>query len=372
MKNETRGGMSFQGAKMSRGPDGPCSPTAFTIWEVAVVVLVIFCTLSIVLPHFGGVREAARRMSCTNNLKQIGLAIHVYEQANNMIPPGTISAGKPTAPGNQYDILAEAAETGPGFQGTSFLLGIMPFIEGDPIAKDWQYDQGISSSAANEHGMSNLKIARMDVEGFYCPTRRHGLRKEDSVMMLAPSWTGGGTDYGGCAGRHAAFTNQTGYNLCDATMRYEPEFQPQDKQGNPVDNAPEKRWGILGRVNVGTRLDEIADGTSNTIMTGELQRITDVTPCSKDGWAIGGPCTLFTTGAYVALDGKTTKNVAPPEAGKLLNNKFWGSPGSAHPSGANFGLGDGSVRFISNSIDSRVFALLGSMADGVPLGDDMP
>ena len=57
------------------------------------------------------------------------------------------------------------------------------------------------------------------------------------------------------------------------------------------------RWGIFGRVNVSTRFGEIRDGLANTILTGELQRITDLTPRSKDGWVIGGPATLFTTGA---------------------------------------------------------------------------
>ncbi len=117
----------------------------------------------------------------------------------------------------------------------------------------------------------------------------------------------------------------------------------------------------------GTTFGEIRDGLSNTIMTGELQRITDLTPASKDGWAIGGPATLFTTGAMFARSGTTLLNVAPPAAGSLMNNGFFGSPGSDHPGGVNFGLADGSVEFLSTSIDPNVFALLGSMADGEPI-----
>ncbi len=100
-------------------------------------------------------------------------------------------------------------------------------------------------------------------------------------------------------------------------------------------------------------------------MTGELQRITDFTPGSKDGWAIGGPATLFTTGALFRYDGGKLEPVADPKRGKLLNNHFFGSPGSDHAGGAHFGLADGSVRFITDSIDPRVFALMGSMADGI-------
>ena len=67
----------------------------------------------------------------------------------------------------------------------------------------------------------------------------------------------------------------------------------------------------------------------------------------------------------MSFDGTAVTNVAPPTTGSLSNNMFWGSPGSDHSGGANYGMGDGSVRFLSTSMDPNVFALLGSMADGV-------
>ncbi len=183
-------------------------------------------------------------------------------------------------------------------------------------------------------------------------------------MMLSPAWTGGGTDYGGCAGRHAAFSLATGYNLCDASMHYTPEFV--SEQIKNKDDTEAMRWGIFGRVNVSTKFGEIKDGSSNTIMTGELQRFTDVQPISRDGWVIGGPCTLFTTGAMVkpATAGGVKTVVPVDSGGKLMNNKFFGSPGSEHAGGGNFGMADGSARFIAETIDPRIFALMGSMADG--------
>ena len=368
LKNIQNGCTPFRDVKMSRDICGPCASSAFTVWEVVVVAIVIFVSLSIVFPHVSGVREAARRMSCMNQLKQMGLALHNYANANQMFPPGTICASDPMPPSNQYDVWSEAGRKEPGYHGTSFLLQILPFMEHQAILEAWDFSRGVGATSLpkdskNSDQYSNRQLAGMDIKGLYCPSRRHDLRPGEHVMMLDPSWTGGGTDYGGCAGRHAAFTNQTGYNLCDATMYYEPDFRPKDKEGHVVEETPEKRWGIFGRVNIGTTFANITDGCGQTIMTGELQRLTDITPGSKDGWAIGGPATLFTTGALVIVDGQTTRNVVPPESGTPLSNKFWGSPGSDHPGMANFGMADGSVHAISVRIDPSVFALLGSMAD---------
>ena len=343
----------------------------FTLWELLVLIVVVGFLLMLMCPLQVPSIETARRMACTNYLKQIGLALHNYAWANKAFPPGTVCTSAPIQPANQYDVLAEAGQTGPGHRGTSFLLAILPYIEANDLAKAWRNGYGISDTTVVQ-GHSNFSLASTDIPSLYCPSRRSGIRPGiDDAMMLSPEWKGGGTDYGGCAGRHAAFTKETGYNLCDATMFYEPNFYPApftDKK----DDAVDKRWGVFGRVNVGATFKDMRDGTSHILMTGELQRITDATPHSKDGWAIGGPATLFTTGALVHFDGKTVENIGSPKSiyDTMSNNHFYGSPGSDHANGANYGIADGSVRFISTSMDPKIFALLGSMADGETLPDD--
>lgn len=346
---------------------GRQSRDGFTWKDLLVVIVVSGVMIFLLLPAISRPREANRRNQCRNNLKQIGLALHNYAQANRVLPPGTICGTDPIQPGNQYDVWKEAGEIGKGFHGTSILLRIKPFIEGDGIAEAWANGRrgtiaNCWSPAANAGTKNLLGPAAKDTDGYYCPTRRSGLRTEDHQMMLASWWPGGGTDYGGCAGRHAAFTLDTGYNLCDASTYYSPNYYP--KPFNAENDSDDRRWGIFGRVNISTKFDEIPDGTSYTIMTGELQRITDTTPGSKDGWAVGGPATLFTTGAMFSYHNGKLTCVDDPATGKLMNNRFFGSPGSEHSGGAHFGLADGSVQFISEEIDPTVFALLGSMADG--------
>jgi type II secretory pathway pseudopilin PulG len=355
-----------------------CRRLGFTRKELLIVILVIGVLIGLLIPAVQSVREQSRRFYCLNQVMQINLAQLNYEQVNKHFPAGTICSTSPQKPGDQYDVWGEAGRTGSKNHGTSFLLAILCFVEEEETLKTWASGKahsgttaGCWSPAANVGTEAEPGPAMINIQTFYCPSRRNGLRPQDGPMMLSPAWTGGGTDYGGCAGRHAAFRLDTGYNLSDATMQYDPGFCPEPFKGKDND-TPEKRLGIFGRVNTGTIFKEIIDGGSNTISIGELQRITDHRPESKDGWSVGGPATLFTTGALARLEEDENFVIfeSSPEEGKLSNNGFFGSPGSDHVHGANYGFGDGSARILSTSMDPTTFALLGSMADGEPISSD--
>jgi prepilin-type N-terminal cleavage/methylation domain-containing protein/prepilin-type processing-associated H-X9-DG protein len=343
----------------------------FTWPELVVSLIVIAVLVALVLPAIQAAREKARRNNCANNMKQIGLAIHNYAQANRVFPPGTICTTGPIAPHNQYDVWAEATQTGSGAQGTSFLLRILPYMGPSQrsVYKSWNYSAG--GVGLNAGVQSAPGPAATDIPEFYCPVRRYGLRPQDKALLPATWWPGGGTDYGGCVGRHVAYdTSGPSHNVLDAGAPNAIVFDPGVTVANPVyqltDDGAKRRWGIFGRVNVGTTFGEIKDGTSNTIMTGELQRITvanagygGINNLSHDGWAVGGDATGFTMGyggPSVKINGQPTP---------LMNNGLFQSPGSDHAGGANFGMADGSVTFLPAAVDQNIFALLGSMADVV-------
>jgi prepilin-type processing-associated H-X9-DG protein len=324
-----------------------------------VVITIIGILIALLLPAVQAAREAAKRISCSNNLKQISLALHNYGQSNKVFPPGTIMT---TSTGGTfpYYVSTEAGNTaGAGRHRTSVLLRILPFIEARSFANLWNYKTNV---------LGNSGLASRDIHGFYCPSRRTQVRPGiDSDILLVPAWTGGGTDYGGCVGRYAPFKNSTTQESDPANAICVPNFYPPpftaSNDGSGV-NDPQ-RWGIFGRVNISTSFAEVRDGLSNTICTGELQRLTDPafgTARSHDGWAVGGSSTLFSTGCMAY------GNNFVASGGQMMNNNYFGSPGSQHPGGANVGMGDGSVRFMYDTFDARTFALMGSMDDSVPLG----
>ncbi len=343
--------------------------SAFTLVELLVVITIIGILISLLLPAVQAAREAARRMQCTNQLKQIGLALHNYASANRVFPPGVI-----TSTTNIADPWKDAT-VGEGGHGTSFLLRLLPYIEMDTIFKQWDFGTSVSGNTA-AHTNATTKVvystpaAILEIRTLYCPTRRSAFRSgTDTVMMLDTStssvWTGGGTDFGGCAGR---------LDWALQTMSFNPGYSKAGTTPFPANfsdgTSLSKCWGIFGQVNMSTSFGAIRDGTSNTLMTGELQRITtqpasgDTTRnsstgpvISHDGWAVGGDATLFSTGVLSATSGSTSQ----------MNNGWFASPGSDHNGTINYGMGDGSVRSLSVSTSAEVFALLGSMSDSLPV-----
>jgi hypothetical protein len=212
------------------------------------------------------------------------------------------------------------------------MLLVLPFVESSALYGSWDFTRSVAGNAA---------AAQTDVSTYYCPSRRDGLRERDRPFALDPSWTGGGNDYGGCLGSGNGFKN-TGHHRFG-------------KDAARLWNA-DRHIGIFSP-NSKTRFRDIQDGTSKTLAIAELQRLQDPEidqRRSYDGWAVGGQPTLFTT----AMD----ENGFYQTGG--INNGFFEAAGSEHPGGANVGLADASVQFLSENTRTDVIFYLGSMHDG--------
>ena len=336
------------------------SPRAFTLVELLVVIAIIGILIALLLPAVQAAREAARRMQCTNNLKQIGLALHGYAQAHGVFPPGcVVSLGGP----HTYDPFNEAANPGAvaGSHGTSWMLMILSYVEQESLFARWDFSKNV---------VNNAMVAQTDIPGFYCPSRRNCIRPQDMVRpgpgisrgrMVGDSptssyWTAGGTDYGGCLGATNGWDDAVAGNL---------NHRFTSGGGGPLGTGQPWWTQSLSGIflpNSKTKFADISDGASNTIMIGEMQRLDSSIKeqHSHDGWALGGVATMFSTANPEHNGGHLVGGM--PVGG--LNNGYFESPGSDHSGGANFGLADGSVHFISENIDTNVFDALGSMQDG--------
>jgi len=347
----------------------------FTLVELLVVITIIGILIALLLPAVQAAREAARRMQCTNQVKQLGLAVHNYAQANRVFPPAIIVGG-PNETHSSYWLSQASTD---GSHGTSWMLRILPYMEMDNVFKAWNFTSGstnVLNNGSNDPANGWKAAAQADIRAFYCPSRRTAIRAGvDTPRLLNTAWPGGGNDYGGCAGR-ISWNGTTFAINSGSTSPYGPLNSPiisTSTLGIALSNDTyAKQKGIFCAPNEATGFQSITDGTSNTILTGELQRITSTgtTPNSStgpalgyDGWATGGVPTLFSTGVRPS---STTATDGTGGAYTLMNNGNYQSPGSDHPGVANFGIADGSVRSFSATMDGEVFSLLGSMADRTP------
>jgi prepilin-type N-terminal cleavage/methylation domain-containing protein/prepilin-type processing-associated H-X9-DG protein len=308
----------------------------FTLIELLVVIAIIAILIGLLLPAVQKVREAAARMSCQNKMKQLGLALHNYHDVNGKFPPGA-----------QEQVFAQGTTT--LIAGTSWITFILPQIEQDNLFRQYNFSLAFNSPA-------NGLFAANVVPTLYCPSGPDPKSRLDPNGNLT---TAVSTHYYGVMGP-GGLTNPTANVVGGLTYNY--------TVGNPNTNGAWSAHGILsqyrdatGSVSTGRliKITDITDGTTNTLMLGE--RSVNFQPNSTNindyrAWTRGN------TGGSGA-----TKNVTYPINSTWYNgsNNFNDiSFGSNHSGGCNFALGDGSVRFVTQTINQQLYMAAASINSG--------
>lgn len=358
----------------------------FTLIELLVVIAIIAILIAILLPAVQKAREAANRTRCLNNLKQMVLGLHNYHDTHNTFPPGqivTMWAGdlvndtglRIVDPREPYIAQQFDGTQFIGRHGTSWMFHILPYIEQTNVYELWRKDYNVFGNSEITYDNSLNTVwrqigyapAQAEIPAFYCPSRRSKMDRngqmshnkyldtDATVKISGQGIIGGGTDYAGCAGSGLLFNKAT-RSTFDLTGNQLTYYTAQTRTNLNNFNQISGNIGIFN-TNSATRMGDIKDGTTQTIMLAEAERFSGLKQpnlrtfdqIASDGWAWGGPATLFTT-----LDGPNKK-------------LYWSYAGSSHGDICMVGLADGSSRPVSQDIGLSVWQALGNMTGGVPV-----
>ncbi|QJW96611.1 DUF1559 domain-containing protein [Frigoriglobus tundricola] len=294
--------------------------SAFTLIELLVVIAIIAILIGLLLPAVQKVREAAARMTCSNNLKQIALATHNYESTYGKLPA-----------------LSNPLGNGTGVRG-SIMVALMPYVEQDNLYRQHQANNGVTQA-----------VAALSVKTFLCPSDP----SSSTGQVTASPATGSGT---------YATTN---YNANSGLF----------STPNAVSDPSQKGWTWTVPKFAG--LVVIPDGTSNTIgfteriVTAEgVNVVRDVSPeGTTDGYDWQGPEFASYQTAYPG--GSFTWSFVAPgsQMGKTTGLIRW-FPSSGHTATLLCGLMDGSVKAVNSGISVDTFWRAVKPDDGAPLGSD--
>jgi prepilin-type N-terminal cleavage/methylation domain-containing protein len=321
----------------SPGTLPPKPRRAFTLVELLVVIAIIAVLVGMLLPAVQRVREAANRMTCQNNLKQLALAVHNFDSIRHTFPPNTMYTYDPTGP------------------NWSWLAHLLPFIEQDAL-----YQQAnIGGNPPNNINQSLPQIATR-VKLFLCPSD--------------PFSTSGPVSYPSNFDMNDPVLGPLTYEVSNYKANIGSNWgggapggplwwgtDPQWCNPDPTNTDPNTTYdgcvygdGVIFETKSPVRITDVSDGTSNTFLAGEAMVAKDY----QNSW-----CHMDNAIATCAYP----PNVKNPATGKDYPPDQWWNRyafNSAHPGGVHFAMTDGAVRFIEDSIPLPLFRALGTRAVG--------
>lgn len=289
------------------------SRAAFTLVELLVVIAIIGVLVALLLPAVQAAREAARRMSCSNNIRQIALGMHNYHDTNSTLP---INYG-----GNQ--------QYNTNGTGRSWIAGLLPFIEQGNLANQIVAGAPLSNAA-------NKLVSETPIPGLMCPSDgSNGRGKLPQRANVGD--TRAITNYKAVAGGNWAWGD---HNISQAsTARWGGSNNGLDRGNGIICRNADNQTGNY------TTFADVTDGTSNTFAIGEAVPAW----CSHSWWYWFNGSTA-TCG--VPLNYRKGKVNLPPALDDWGRNySFF----SQHPGGVYFAFVDGSARFVNDNIDITIY-----------------
>jgi prepilin-type N-terminal cleavage/methylation domain-containing protein/prepilin-type processing-associated H-X9-DG protein len=352
----------------------------FTLIELLVVIAIIAILIGLLLPAVQKVREAAARMQCTNNLKQLGLAAMNYESSYGGFPHNAITKNNSQWPFIPWDpTTAPAVGNTGGTQGRcSGLVPLLPFVEQGNLASLYTFNLDWSDPA-------NVNVLAVSFKLFRCPSSP----VNNVVTPYNTNYISGGNKSFAPPSAPGASTNVLGGSVYPTTKNtstgwpadYAPICQvktAKDASGaeiafsNPIVAAAYPGIPSKGamRQNGMTRITEITDGTSTTTLYSEVagrdqQYYADRSHIPYDATKITGPIWADADNRITVTGTDPTGKTNFGTGSCAMNcNNLQGDIYSFHINGANVGFADGSVRFVSSSGSITTLAALVTKAGG--------